>query len=86
MLMNVLLDGTIYVLIGIFAGLMAGVLGLGGGIVVVPGLAFIFQLRQIVPEQVIMHSAAGTSLAVMIFTAQASTLSQTAGSPKYFSG
>jgi uncharacterized membrane protein YfcA len=72
MLMNALIDGTIYILIGIFAGLMAGILGLGGGIVVVPGLAFIFQLRQLVPEQVIMHAAAGTSLAVMIFTAQAS--------------
>ena len=72
MLMNLLLDGFIYALIGLFAGLMAGILGVGGGIIVVPGLVFIFQLRQLIPEQIVMHVAAGTSLAVMIFTAQAS--------------
>lgn len=64
--------GAIYVSIGVFAGLMAGVLGVGGGIIVVPGLLFIFQMNQLIPGQVAMHVAAGTSLAVMIFTAQAS--------------
>lgn len=72
MLMNLLIDGSIYALIGVFAGLMAGILGVGGGIIVVPGLVFIFQLKQLIPEEVVMHVAAGTSLAVMIFTAQAS--------------
>ncbi len=72
MFMDLLLHGYIYALIGIFAGLMAGILGVGGGIIVVPGLAFIFQQNQIIPEHVIMHVATGTSLAVMIFTAQAS--------------
>ena len=58
----------IYILIGIFAGLMAGILGIGGGIIVVPGLVFVFQMTQEVPNQFIMHVAAGTSLAAMIFT------------------
>lgn len=54
--------------LGAFAGLMAGLLGIGGGIIVVPGLAIIF--RQMgVPTDVLMHFAAGTSLCIMIFTA-----------------
>lgn len=65
---ELLLNGSIYVLIGVFAGLMAGILGIGGGIIVVPGLVFIFQLNHLIPQNIVMHVAAGTSLAVMIFT------------------
>lgn len=72
MIMDMLLHGAIYLFIGVFAGLMAGILGVGGGIIVVPGLMFIFQLTRVVPELIIMHVAAGTSLAIMIFTSQAS--------------
>lgn len=67
-----LLHGLIYALIGVFAGLMAGILGIGGGLVVVPGLLFVFQQTQIIPLSIAMHVAAGTSLAVMIITSQAS--------------
>lgn len=69
---DVLLNGSVYVLIGVFAGLMAGVLGIGGGIIVVPGLAFIFHYNHLIPEQLIMRAAAGSSLAIMIFTTQSS--------------
>ena len=67
-----ILPWIIYLLIGAFAGLMAGVLGVGGGIIVVPGLVFVFQLTAIIPQKVIMHVAAGTSLAVMVVTSLAS--------------
>lgn len=67
---ELLLNGAIYAFIGAFAGLMAGILGIGGGIVVVPGLVLIFQLNHFIPESMMMHVAAGTSLAVMIFTSQ----------------
>ncbi len=69
---EIFLYGFIYAVIGIFAGLMAGVLGIGGGIVVVPGLIFLFQLNHLIPENIIMNVAAGSSLAVMIFTSFAS--------------
>jgi uncharacterized protein len=65
---ELLLYGSIYAFIGIFAGLMAGIFGIGGGILVVPGLVLIFQLNQLVPESLVMYVAAGTSLTVMIFT------------------
>ncbi|TAL59076.1 MAG: sulfite exporter TauE/SafE family protein [Legionella sp.] len=69
---DMLLHGAIYAFIGAFAGLMSGILGIGGGVVVVPGLVFLFQHSHIIPEDAIMHVAAGTSLAVMIITSQSS--------------
>src|SRR4051812_34545082 len=72
MITEVLLHGAVYVFIGAFAGLMSGIFGIGGGVIVVPGLAFIFQSTQLIPENNIMHVAAATSLAVMIFTSLAS--------------
>lgn len=65
-------NGAIFALTGAFAGFMAGVLGIGGGMIVVPALAFIFHHSQIIPDALEMHVAAGSSLAIMIFTAQAS--------------
>ena len=64
--------GLLYVLTGIFAGLMSGILGLGGGILVVPALLLIFSNNSLIPKEFAMHMASATSLAIMIFTAQAS--------------
>lgn len=72
MIGDLFFHGAIYAAIGIFAGLMAGILGIGGGIIVVPGLAFLFQINHTIPVSNIMHVATGTSLAVIICTAQAS--------------
>lgn len=52
---------------GAVAGLLAGLLGVGGGIVIVPVLFNIFPLLGIAPE-VQMHLAVGTSLATIIPT------------------
>ena len=57
----------IYIVIGAFAGLMSGMIGLGGGTIVVPALALIFSMQGI-PHEVIMRMAIATSLAVMIVT------------------
>ena len=46
------------ILIGIFTGFMAGMLGIGGAIIMIPALAFLIGLSQ--------QSAQGTSLAVML--------------------
>ena len=62
----------IYVITGALAGLIAGVLGIGGGMIIVPALLYIFQNTNDVPQDMLMHFAAGSSLAIMIFTAQAS--------------
>ncbi|MBK7540892.1 MAG: sulfite exporter TauE/SafE family protein [Candidatus Competibacteraceae bacterium] len=56
-----------YLLLGAFAGVMAGLLGVGGGLIIVPALAWIFQHQQIA-ETALMHLAIGTSLATIIVT------------------
>ena len=48
----------VYILIGVFAGMASGLIGIGGGIVVVPCLIYIFGFSQ--------HMAQGTTLAMMI--------------------
>lgn len=54
-------------IIGLIGGLLAGLLGVGGGLVIVPLLIFCFT-KQSVQNEVIMHLALGTSLASIIFT------------------
>jgi len=48
----------ILVLIGIFAGVLSGMVGIGGGILVVPALIYFLGMGQ--------HAAQGTSLALML--------------------
>lgn len=55
------------ILAGCLNGILAGLLGIGGGIFIVPFLAFIFHhLPE--TESAYMQFAAGTSLGIMIFT------------------
>jgi uncharacterized protein len=62
----------IYFIIGAFSGLLAGLLGLGGGIIVVPALAAAFVYFNVVPEERVMQMAIGTSLATIVITFLAS--------------
>ncbi|MEP4149466.1 MAG: sulfite exporter TauE/SafE family protein [Halioglobus sp.] len=52
---------------GVVAGLIAGLLGVGGGIVIVPVLDTALAIRGVDPA-IRMHVAVGTSLATIIFT------------------
>lgn len=65
---------ALYALFGIIAGLLAGLLGIGGGLVIVPILNYMFTLQGFPPEH-IMHMALGTSLASIMFTSVSSALS-----------
>lgn len=56
-----------YLALGAFAGTLAGMLGVGGGLVIVPVLAWVF-IGFGFDGSVIMHLAVGTSLATIVFT------------------
>ena len=56
-----------YLTLGLFAGVMAGLLGVGGGLIIVPALAWIFHHQQ-VDDAIVMHLAIGTSLATIVVT------------------
>ena len=62
-----------YLFTGAVAGLMAGLLGVGGGLLIVPILAWLFARHGFASES-LMHYAVGTSLAVIIPTSLASLL------------
>jgi uncharacterized membrane protein YfcA len=60
-----------YLGIGSVAGVLAGLLGIGGGLVIVPMLIFCLT-RENIPAEYIMHVALGTSMASIIFTSASS--------------
>ncbi|SDA21503.1 Uncharacterized membrane protein YfcA [Nitrosospira sp. Nsp18] len=60
-----------YLLLGMFVGFFAGLLGIGGGLVMVPVLSFIFSAQHFPPER-ILHLALGTTMASIIFTSASS--------------
>jgi uncharacterized membrane protein YfcA len=64
----------ILILVGAFSGALAGLLGLGGGIIVVPALAAVFAKYHLIPPQHIMQMAIGTSLSTIIITFSASLI------------
>ncbi len=57
---------------GAFAGVLAGLLGVGGGLVIVPILVYVFPLLDVAPEY-IHHLALGTSLATIMVTSLSSS-------------
>lgn len=62
-----------YLLVGGIAGLLAGLLGVGGGLVVIPALLWLFP-GQGVDGEILVHLAVGTSLATIVVTSLSSTL------------
>lgn len=48
----------LYVFLGLIAGIVSGLIGIGGGIIVIPALIFLFGFSQ--------HQAQGTTLALLV--------------------
>lgn len=60
-----MIDIVIAVLIGLTAGLASGIAGIGGGVIMVPGLVFLMGTPQ--------HLAQGTALLAIVLTAASGT-------------
>jgi uncharacterized membrane protein YfcA len=48
----------LYLLLGLFVGALSGVVGIGGGVLIVPALVYLFHMNQ--------HKAQGTSLGALL--------------------
>jgi len=49
---------VLYIFLGVIAGTLSGLIGIGGGIIIIPVLIFLFGMSQ--------HEAQGTTLALMV--------------------
>ena len=56
-----------YLVLGLLVGFFAGMLGIGGGVIIVPLLVFLFNAQHF-PDDRVVHLALGTSLASIVFT------------------
>lgn len=61
------MEFLLYLGLGACAGVLAGLFGVGGGIIIVPVLVFSFTLQGF-DSEVLTHLAVGTSLATIVFT------------------
>ncbi|WP_299182199.1 sulfite exporter TauE/SafE family protein [uncultured Neptuniibacter sp.] len=62
-----------YLILGAAAGVVAGLFGIGGGVLIVPVLVFTFELQGVSPD-VLTHAAVATSLATIVATSISSAL------------
>ena len=62
---------ALYLGLGAVAGVLAGLFGIGGGLIIVPILVFSFGIQGVSPE-IMTHLAVGTSLATIVFTSLSS--------------
>jgi uncharacterized membrane protein YfcA len=61
----------LYLMLGAVAGVLAGLFGIGGGLIIVPVLIFSFAAQDMSVD-ILSHMAVGTSLAAIIFTSLSS--------------
>ena len=61
-----------YIGLGLFTGFSAGMLGIGGGLVMVPALTMMFTAQTGFPSGEALHMALGTSMAAIVLTSVSS--------------
>lgn len=64
----------LYLLLGTFSGVLAGLFGIGGGIIIIPTFFYIFSFLDF-PQDILSHMVLGSSLGVIVFSSIASTYS-----------
>ncbi|GAA0854238.1 sulfite exporter TauE/SafE family protein [Aliiglaciecola litoralis] len=64
----------VYLALGAVVGVLAGMLGIGGGLIIVPALLYVFLNELSIPLQLAMPMAIATSLSTIILTSMSSAL------------
>ena len=64
----------LYFLLGTFSGVLAGLFGIGGGIIIIPTFFYIFAYLGF-SEEILSHMVLGSSLGVIVFSSISSTFS-----------
>ena len=65
----------LFVIVGLITGILAGLLGIGGGVITVPAMYYIFSDSDL-PKDHLMHVCIATALAATFITSLGSTWSQ----------
>jgi uncharacterized membrane protein YfcA len=68
------METALYLALGACTGLLAGLFGVGGGLIIVPALVFAFSVHGFAAASM-MHMAIGTSLAAIVLTSMSSVYS-----------
>tara|TARA_B100000959_G_scaffold161985_3_gene169630 strand:- start:7820 stop:8605 length:786 start_codon:yes stop_codon:yes gene_type:complete len=68
------LEIFLYFFLGTFSGVLAGLFGIGGGIIIIPTFFFVFSYLGFADE-ILSHMVLGSSLGVIVFSSISSTFS-----------
>ena len=74
MVKYIYLEILLYFLLGTFSGVLAGLFGIGGGIIIIPTFFYVFSYLGF-PQEILSHMVLGSSLGVIVFSSISSTFS-----------
>ena len=66
-----MMEIPIYIILGLFVGVLGGLFGIGGGVIIVPALLFVLTYLGY-ESDLLIHICVATSLGTIFFTAFAS--------------
>ena len=76
---TILLLIALFLIVGLCSGFIGGLLGIGGGVIIVPVLYLLFSRTGLYPNDVVLLVAVATSLACVVFTSASAAYTQIKG-------